>query len=364
MIGGAQPAPCEHKGKVAHKFFDAKVWTRCPSCGKTWVDGKEQMGKVKLELPTLILTRTHQEYVNFLKERSINPYNTAGAYYGYTDAGRIGKHFARIVIAGSFRQHHDARGILAHARTTLAEKGKISYADIPEGWYNSGWDVNGDPMLHDAFDGLRCNWCRKKCSETYKGGFCSACHTGVEMPMKWKTTLPMLDPLTGQLVPTKKPLPMKAGKVVHPFMMGDVVEVDGQVKKIVRKEGDIWKLPKANSPMWTEQWGYQGSAKAPYIISRRDEGHANGSTTSEGWACACPNFTRHTPRTDCKHILNVKLKEGMGVKKGAVKMASVDDAKMKAFEKWEREQAERDAGNVTTAGKKLNLFGATTRKFR
>lgn len=350
MIGGAKEAPCGHAKKVAHQFYNGDVFRRCQACGKTWRNGKEVIVQPKPELPTLILTRTHQEYVNFLKERSINPYNTAGAYYGYTDAGRIGKHFARIVIAGSFRQHHDARGILAHARTTLAEKGKISYADIPEGWYNSGWDVNGDPMLHDAFDGLRCNWCRKKCSETYKGGFCSACHTGVEMP-KSKYGDPDVEvSYNGKIIP-------KGGNITHPF-------VATPKPVLVRKEGDIWKLPKANSPMWTEQWGYQGSAKAPYIISRRDEGHANGSTTSEGWACACPNFTRHTPRTDCKHILNVKLKEGMGVKKGAVKMASVDDAKMKAFEKWEREQAERDAGNVTTAGKKLNLFGATTRKFR
>jgi hypothetical protein len=135
----------------------------------------------------------------------------------------------------------------------------------------------------------------------------------------------------------------------------------------VRKEGDIWKLPRANSPLWTDQWAYQGSAKSPYIISKRPEGRADGSTTVEGWACACPNFTRHTPRTDCKHILNVKLKEGLGtVKKTAAKTANVDDKKLKAFEAWEREQAMLKAGNKPTAGAnaKLNLFGATTRKFR
>lgn len=158
-------------------------------------------------------------------------------------------------------------------------------------------------------------------------------------PMKWKTTLGILDPLTGKLVsfPTT----------------------------VVRKEGDIWKLPKANSPLWTEQWAYQGSAKSPYIVSKRPEDRADGSTTKDGWACACPNFTRHTPRTDCKHILKVIVNEGLGsVKPTAVKMASVDDKKLKAFEEWERQQAALKSGNKPTTGAKLNLFGVTTRKFR
>jgi hypothetical protein len=135
--------------------------------------------------------------------------------------------------------------------------------------------------------------------------------------------------------------------------------------KFQPKVGDIWELPKSNSPMWTQQWGYQGSAKAPYIISRRDEGHANGSTTNDGWACSCMSFTRNTPRTPCKHILNVIVKYSLGVVKTATaKMANVDDAKLKEFEKWQREQAALKAGNNPTAGAKLNLFGATTRKFR
>jgi hypothetical protein len=133
---------------------------------------------------------------------------------------------------------------------------------------------------------------------------------------------------------------------------------------LVRKEGDIWKLPKASSPMWTEQWGYQGSAKTPYVVSHRSE-NANGSTTEDGWACSCANFTRHTPRTKCKHILNVMLKEGMAVKSATAKIANVDQKKLAAFEKWEKEQAALKSGApAPTAGVKLNIFGATGRKFR
>jgi hypothetical protein len=160
-------------------------------------------------------------------------------------------------------------------------------------------------------------------------------------------------------------------KLVNPF--GDSLP-DGQnvstfSEKIVpkHKEGDIWRLLKTNSPMWTSQWGYQGSATAPYIVSKKPDDMSNGSTTSDGWACSCMNFTRHTPRTPCKHILNVMVKEGVaGVNKPRVKLANVDVEKMKAFEVWQREQAARKKDVDPTAGArvKLILFGTTSRKFR
>lgn len=132
---------------------------------------------------------------------------------------------------------------------------------------------------------------------------------------------------------------------------------------LVRKEGDIWKLPKSTSPMWTEQWGYQGSSKVPYIVSHNSQ-KIDGSTTSDGWACSCPNFTRHTPRTPCKHILNVQIKEGLAtVPKAAAKLANVDAEKLKAFEAWEREQAAAKKQGPASRSK-LNLFGETGRKFR
>jgi hypothetical protein len=132
----------------------------------------------------------------------------------------------------------------------------------------------------------------------------------------------------------------------------------------VHKEGDIWKLSNVNSPIWTVQYGYQGSAKTPYIISSKSRSQANGATTDDGWACSCPNFTRHTPRTPCKHILNVRMKEGLGIKNVTAKMASLTDTDEKAFLEWKRQQAAAKTGNKPTAGAKLALFGATTRKFR
>lgn len=129
---------------------------------------------------------------------------------------------------------------------------------------------------------------------------------------------------------------------------------------LVRKEGDIWDIPQTSSPFKARQWAYQGSGKAPYIVTRYDE-KRDGAVTSDGWACACMNFTQHTPRTPCKHILNVKLLIG-DVGKSDVKLANVDDKKLKAFEAWEREQAAKK--KAPTAGVELKHFGATGRKFR
>lgn len=76
------------------------------------------------------------------------------------------------------------------------------------------------------------------------------------------------------------------------------------------KNGDVRKLAKSSSPMWTEQWAAMGTAKIPYIVSR-SKGHASGSTTADGWACSCSDFKKHTPRADCKHIIRVQKKEGL-----------------------------------------------------
>lgn len=129
--------------------------------------------------------------------------------------------------------------------------------------------------------------------------------------------------------------------------------------KIVRKPGDVWRLPKTNSPMWTEQWGYQGSAKAPYIISRKT-GTVAGTPLE--WACSCPNWTRNVPRTNCKHILSVRLKEKMPAEKKTIPGITSDQ--QKEFEKWQREKAAAGAPVTKSEDTGLNLFGATGRKFR
>lgn len=136
--------------------------------------------------------------------------------------------------------------------------------------------------------------------------------------------------------------------------------------KIVRKVGEVWELNPANAPFNSRQWGYQGTAKEPYVVTHYFA-RVDGSTTGDGWACSCMSFTRNVPRTPCKHILHVMLQNGVvpkGVSVKAAKVTSVltdDDAAQ--FEKWKREQAEKK-DIKPTAGNELALFGSTGRKFR
>lgn len=257
-------------------------------------------------------------------------------YYKYYNGllNNGGLHAARLVILGNFFIHPNFEEIFATVKSNLVSNFEMVF-DENSGYRIDSCDVNGHPSLLDkSGNHLCCTRCHRTCNATYKFGFCYECHTGREnMSMKKKSDVEKLLAYKG--------LPVGA-------------------KPVVRKEGDIWKLPKSTSPMWTQQWAYQGSSVTPYVVSHRSEG-VNGSTTGEGWACSCMNFTRHTPRTDCKHILNIKLKEGVGAVAGQVKLANVDDEKLAAFEAWQREQAakEKPVGDA-----KLKIFGATGRKFR
>ena len=79
------------------------------------------------------------------------------------------------------------------------------------------------------------------------------------------------------------------------------------------QSGEIRKLPKSSSPLWTDQWSYQGSAKAPYIVSRKQGYKGNGYATeqqkAQEWQCSCKSWTTTVPRQKCKHIVAVMLKE-------------------------------------------------------
>jgi hypothetical protein len=91
---------------------------------------------------------------------------------------------------------------------------------------------------------LHCERCYFECGETYSPAqLCNACYTE-----KMKTKKPSIEPYKTAVDNWKPAKPI-----------------------LVRKEGDIWKFPKSNTPMWTDQWGYQGSSKTPYIISHRTE---------------------------------------------------------------------------------------------
>jgi hypothetical protein len=79
------------------------------------------------------------------------------------------------------------------------------------------------------------------------------------------------------------------------------------------KSGEIRKLPATSSPMFVSQWAYQGTAKTPYIISRKGgykgTGYATEAQKAAEWACSCKSWTTTVPRQKCKHIVAVMLKE-------------------------------------------------------
>lgn len=134
--------------------------------------------------------------------------------------------------------------------------------------------------------------------------------------------------------------------------------------EIIRKNGDIWKLPSANAPLNAEQWAYQGSGRKPYVVTYHKT-KRDGGTTPDGWACSCPSFTQNVPRDHCKHI--IKIMAAQNIKpvaniQGLRGMAALSDEAMDAFKKWQIEQAEK-AEKKGTATLNHGLM-TTGRKFR
>lgn len=133
--------------------------------------------------------------------------------------------------------------------------------------------------------------------------------------------------------------------------------------KIVRKEGDVWDIPAMSSPLWTKQWGYQGSAKEPYIVSKKSK--VDGGTSADGWACSCRAFTQHSPRKDCKHIINVKHTYGLGgVTPAKAAIANLDKDEAAAFAEFQRQKAQNAKQKPESGDADLALFGNMGRKFR
>jgi hypothetical protein len=126
-----------------------------------------------------------------------------------------------------------------------------------------------------------------------------------------------------------------------------------------KKNGQVRKLPRSSSPLFTTQWSAQGSARLPYVISHR-ENAINGAVTDEGWACSCPDFTRHTPRADCKHICWVKKSEHIELT--AAPVALLPKAQREAFNKFLLQQA--TAGTPALPAGKSKPFITQGRKFR
>ena len=100
------------------------------------------------------------------------------------------------------------------------------------------------------------------------------------------------------------------------------------------KNGDIRKLPKANSPLWVTQWAVQGTAAKPYVVT-----YSTKPNTANVWSCSCPDWTKHTPRTNCKHILNVIVKEKMAIPENR----ALDPETAKEFAAFQKEKARKSA---------------------
>ena len=50
---------------------------------------------------------------------------------------------------------------------------------------------------------------------------------------------------------------------------------------------------------WVKKWVVPSSSgEGNYIVSLHKDGH---------YACSCLGWTRHTPRSDCRHITEVKM---------------------------------------------------------
>ena len=56
---------------------------------------------------------------------------------------------------------------------------------------------------------------------------------------------------------------------------------------------------------WVKRWVVPSSSgDGKYIVGQDAEGN---------WGCSCPAWTRHVPRQDCKHILDVKAGGGKSI---------------------------------------------------
>jgi hypothetical protein len=254
----------------------------------------------------LVLAGNHQEYLQYMKSIGENPDTNKGNYFEGTHGMFHGIHFSDIVVTGTFESRVDAASILAYANACLESTGKDK-----------------------SMVCVKCGVYTKKC---YPTNLCLNCYTVKLQSVVSKAKQAGIDPPKPFLLPKKEAVAMK--------------------------NGEVRKLPQANSPLWTEQWAAQGSAKAPYIVSHKKG--FNGATTDEGWACSCKDFTSHTPRADCKHICWVKKAEGITMT--APPIAALPKEQQEAFKQFLPQQAQK--GNPVDKIDKPKPFVTQGRRFR
>jgi hypothetical protein len=106
--------------------------------------------------------------------------------------------------------------------------------------------------------------------------------------------------------------------------------------------GEIRKLPKSSSPMFTEQYAVQGAAKVPYIVSWKQGYKGNGYATeqqkAQEWQCSCGT-------TMCLHILDIQKHEKIIVVKPEKGHVVISEEEHEAYKKFPAARGTRKTGN-------------------
>lgn len=241
--------------------------------------------------------------------------------------------------------------------TTLQPNTYAEAAKIIAEW-NQSCITSGMLVEYRLDTDLKCSKCEVKCHETYAGNTCLACHMEDKKAMK-KNKLDWMGDIGMDGVVKPKPLVMMPKPTTSN-------QFNSPIKKPVllkREEGEMWEIPATSSPLWTKQWAYQGSAKEPYIISKKK--NVDGGTTHDGWACSCRAFTQHSPRKECKHIVNIKHTYGLGkVTPAKAAIANLDNEEAAAFAEFKRQKVANAEQKPTSGDADLLLWGNSGRKFR
>ena len=69
-------------------------------------------------------------------------------------------------------------------------------------------------------------------------------------------------------------------------------------------QGEVVELPlsSSNQRCYSRLWAVQGRGRNPYTVSIKSSGADVGA-----FGCSCPDWAKHFPRQDCKHIMKIKL---------------------------------------------------------
>ena len=68
--------------------------------------------------------------------------------------------------------------------------------------------------------------------------------------------------------------------------------------------GEIQEL--GPSGCYARRWAVQGRGRNPYTVTIK-KNLIKGEPPYDVFGCSCPDWAKHYPRQDCKHIMKIKL---------------------------------------------------------